>query len=160
SGRKFQPGLIYRADRMAEEGIYGEASRSSRRLTDPHQRVADQDRDGVEAEVLYGIIGALGRMNDAEAAAEMLRIYHDWLADFCRQYPERLLGLAIIPGNDPAAAEREVKRIADLGFVGVEMSGTRDMTPLFDARWEPLWSVTSELGLPIHFHSSSVKAAP
>src|SRR4051812_26472155 len=43
SGRKFKPGLIYRADRMAAEGIYGDASRNSRRLTDPQQRVLDQD---------------------------------------------------------------------------------------------------------------------
>ena len=44
--------------------------------------------------VIFGILGAATRLNDHEAAREMFRIYNDWLADFCRHYPDRQIGLA------------------------------------------------------------------
>src|SRR5689334_9366363 len=52
-GRQYIPGKIHRADRMAETGLYEDGRRGVRRLTDPDLRVKDQDRDGVQAEVLY-----------------------------------------------------------------------------------------------------------
>ncbi len=85
AGRQYVPGAIHRSDRMASTGLYEDAQKSVRRLTDPDLRLKDQDRDGVQAEVLYGILGATNRLNDDEAAGEMLRIYNDWLAAFLRQ---------------------------------------------------------------------------
>ena len=62
------------------------------------------DRDGVQAEVIYGILGAATRLNDHEAANEMFRIYNDWLVDFCRHDPDRYIGLACLPYGDIDAA--------------------------------------------------------
>jgi len=62
----------------------------ARRLSDPELRLKDQDRDGVQAEVLYGILGSSTRMADPEAAVEVIRIYNDFLAEFCAAAPDRL----------------------------------------------------------------------
>ena len=99
AGREYIPGRIHRSDRMAETGLYEDGKRGIRRITDPELRLQDQDRDGVQAEVLYGVLGTTGRMNDPEAAVEVLRIYNEWLADFCSTHPERFAGLASIPNN-------------------------------------------------------------
>ena len=64
AGRKYVPGEIHRADRMAETGLYEDGRNGIRRLTDPHLRIKDQDLDGIQAEVLYGILGAAQRLND------------------------------------------------------------------------------------------------
>ena len=152
AGRKYVRGKSARADRMADEGVFGDAARASRRLSDPHQRVKDQDLDGVEAEVLYGILGAVLRIDDPKAAAEATRIYNDWLADFCKAYPQRLVGLGLIPGNDIGAAVAEAKRLIGMGIRGVEMSLSSNTVPLFEHRWDALWSVLSEATVPIHFH--------
>jgi hypothetical protein len=53
----------------------------------PALRAKDMDRDGVQAEVIFGILGAATRLNDHEAANEMFRIYNDWLVDFCKHDP-------------------------------------------------------------------------
>ena len=47
----------------------------------------------MQAEVLYGVLGSSGRLsNDPEAAIVMLhRIYNDWLHDFCKAAPDRLV---------------------------------------------------------------------
>src|ERR1700722_17153232 len=88
AGRKYEPGKIHRSDRMASTGLYADGEKGIRRMTDPDLRLKDQDRDGVQAEILYGILGATNRLNDDEAAGAMLRIYNDWLADFCPNHPD------------------------------------------------------------------------
>ena len=114
-GTKYVPGQNQRVDVMASTGLYEDGKKGIRRPGDPHLRVKDMDRDGVQAEVLFGILGAATRLGDHEAASEMFRIYNDWLVDFCRHYPERHIGLACLPYGDIDAAVKEVYRVARLG---------------------------------------------
>ncbi len=97
AGREYVPGQIHRSDRMASTGLYDDGRRGIRRLTDPDLRLRDQERDGVQAEVLYGILGISDRLQDPEAAVEMMRIYNEWLADFCRPIPVATRGSPASP---------------------------------------------------------------
>ncbi len=153
AGRKYVPGEIHRSDRMASTGLYEDGLKGIRRLTDPDLRLKDQDLDGVQAEVLYGVLGSSGRLNDGEAANEMLRIYNDWLHDFCSHHPDRLIGLANVPSHDMEAAVAEVKRAARRGVRGIDVANRPDMIPLFDEHYEPLWRIAHETGIPVHFHT-------
>jgi predicted TIM-barrel fold metal-dependent hydrolase len=154
AGREYVPGRIHRADRMAATGLYEDGKRGIRRLTDPELRVRDQDRDGVQAEVLYGILGTTGRINDPEAAVEAMRIYNEWLAAFCATRPERFAGLASIPNHPLEAASAEVERVAKRGALrGLDIANSPDLVPLWDPYWEPLWQVIENSGLPLHFHT-------
>ena len=154
AGRLYEPGKIHRADRMASEGVYEDGKNGIRRMTEPELRIKDQERDGVQAEVLYGILGASMRINDDEAAREMLRIYNDWLADFCSAHPDRFAGLACIPNDDIDAAVGEIERVARRGAVrGIEISRRHDMARLWDPWWEPVWDAAAASGLPLHFHT-------
>ena len=152
-GRPYVPGQIHRSDRMASTGLYDDGKKGIRRLTEPSLRLGDQDLDGVQAEVLYGVLGSSGRLNDPEAAVEMLRIYNDWLHDFCSASPDRLIGLANIPSHDMEAAVAEVKRAAARGVRGIDVANRPDMIPLYDEFYEPLWRIAEETGLPVHFHT-------
>ena len=152
-GRAYVPGQIHRSDRMASTGLYDDGKRGVRRLTEPALRLGDQDLDGVQAEVLYGVLGSSGRLNDPPAAVEMLRIYNDWLHDFCSRSPDRLIGLANIPSHDMDAAVAEVKRAAARGVRGIDVANRPDMIPLYDEFYEPLWRIAEETGLPVHFHT-------
>ena len=153
-GREYIPGQIHRSDRMAAEGLYDDGKKGIRRLSDPDLRIKDQDRDGVQAEVLFGILGAGMRLNDAEAATEMMRIYNEWLADFCDTHPERFAGMASIPNHDIPAAVAEIERVAKRGSLrGLEVANTLDMKPLYDPDWAPLWRAANGSGLPVHFHT-------
>lgn len=154
AGREYVPGRIHRADRMAATGLYEDGKRGIRRLTDPELRIKDQDRDGVQGEVLYGVLGTTGRMNDPEAAVEVMRVYNDWLADFCATHPERFAGLASIPNHPLDAAIAEVERVAKRGVLrGLDIANSSDLTPLWDPYWNPLWDVINACGLPLHFHT-------
>ena len=152
-GAKLVPGQNYRVDKMAAVGLYEDGKKGLRRPTDPHLRIKDMELDGVQAEVIFGILGAATRLNDHEAAKEMFRIYNDWLADFCRHYPDRQIGLACLPYGDIDAAVKEVHRVAKLGLRGLELSCSWDMEPMWHPVWEPLWQAVSEVNLPLHFHT-------
>ena len=154
AGREYIPGQIHRSDRMASTGLYEDGKRGIRRLTDPELRLKDQDRDGVQAEVLYGILGTTKRLNDPDAAAEVMRIYNAWLADFCDTHPDRYAGLACIPNQPVEAAVQEVTRVVKRGGIrGLDIANSLDMPPLWDPQWAPLWDLVNEVGLPIHFHT-------
>ncbi|HET9924385.1 MAG TPA: amidohydrolase family protein, partial [Methylomirabilota bacterium] len=154
AGREYVPGRIHRADRMAATGLYEDGKRGIRRLTEPELRLRDQDLDGVQAEVLYGILGATGRMNDPEGVVEVMRVYNEWLTDFCSTHPERFAGLASIPNTPIDAAIAEVERVAKRGAVrGLDIANSPDLTPLWDPYWNPLWEVIHASGLPLHFHT-------
>jgi len=154
AGRQYVPGAIHRSDRMASTGLYEDGQKGIRRLTDPDLRLKEQDRDGVQAEILYGILGATSRLNDDEAAGEMLRIYNDWLAEFCSRHPDRFAGLACIPNHDIDAAVHEIERVAARGAVrGLEIARKYDMTALWDPWWNPVWDAAAASGLALHFHT-------
>ena len=154
AGREYVPGVIHRSDRMAAQGLYEDGKKGICRLTDPELRVKDQDLDGIQGEVLYGILGACMRLGDDDAAVEMTRIYNEWLAGFCSARPDRFAGLASLPNHDVQAAVAEVERVAKRGVLkGVEVSNSHDMRPLFHPDWYPLWEAAAEAGLPVHFHT-------
>ncbi|HSF05683.1 MAG TPA: amidohydrolase family protein [Methylomirabilota bacterium] len=154
AGREYVPGQIHRSDRMASTGLYEDGKRGIRRITDPELRLKDQERDGVQAEVLYGILGTTRRLNDAEAAVELMRIYNEWLADFCDAHPDRYAGLACIPNHPVEAAVEEIRRVMKRGGVrGLEIANQYDIVPLWDPQWAPVWVVVNEARLPLHFHT-------
>src|SRR5213080_2889072 len=154
AGRPYEPGKIHRSDRMASTGLYDAEQQKIRRLTDPDLRLQDQDRDGVQAEVLYGVLGTTRRLADHEAAAEVMRIYNEWLADFCDTHPDRYAGLASIPNQPVEAAVNEVTRVLKRGGVrGLDVANSPDMPPLWDPQWTPFWDVVNEARLPLHFHT-------
>jgi predicted TIM-barrel fold metal-dependent hydrolase len=154
TGSPWVPGKQLRADKMAEAGLYKDYfEKGMRRPGDPHLRVKDMDRDGVDAEVIYGILAACAKMQDPEAADEMLRIYNDFMHSFSSTYPDRMIGLACLPYSNIEGAAREVRRVAKLGMKGVELSCSWHMTPMWHPMWDPLWEAVNETQLPLHFHT-------
>jgi predicted TIM-barrel fold metal-dependent hydrolase len=83
----------------------------------------------------------------------VLRIYNDWLKDFCSQYPDRQIGLACLPYGSVDRAVEEVHRVAKMGLKGLELSCSWDMEPMWHPSWEPFWQAVDEVQLPLHFHT-------
>ena len=152
-GAKLVPGQNKRVDIMAETGMFEDGQKGIQRPSDPHLRRKEMELDGVDAEVIFGILGSASRMQDPEAAIEMFRIYNDWLKDFCSHYPDQHIGLACLPYGDIEAAVEEVHRCAKLGLRGLELSCSWDMEPMWHPCWDPLWEAVNEVELPLHFHT-------
>src|SRR5438876_4586245 len=152
-GAKHVPGQNVRVDIMAEHGLYSDAKKGKYRCRDPHLRLKDMETDGVDAEVIYGILGTASKLNDRDASNEVLRIYNDWLKEFCSHYPDRQIGLACLPYGSVEEAVKEVHRVSKMGLRGLELSCSWDMEPMWHPVWEPLWQAVADVDLPLHFHT-------
>lgn len=84
---------------------------------DPAQRLQDQDIDGIGAEVLYPTIGlSLLAVEDVPFQKALTAAYNTWLADFCADAPDRLIGLALICVDDIEWSVQELERTRKLGL--------------------------------------------
>ena len=130
----------------------GGANESELRPAKAELRLADMDRDGVEAQVMYGPVTSMIIADPALRTAS-IQAYNDWLIEFCSAAPHRLLGVAILPPEDPAAATAEVYRLAKHGGLRQANLQIARATPrIHDKSWEPLWTAFEETGLLLSFH--------
>jgi predicted TIM-barrel fold metal-dependent hydrolase len=60
---------------------------------DPEARLADQERDGVAAEVLYPTVGMMiCNHPDVDFKQACFDAYNLWIAEYCAAHPDRLIG--------------------------------------------------------------------
>jgi predicted TIM-barrel fold metal-dependent hydrolase len=114
-------------------------------------RLADMDRDGVDATVMYGPIVPL-LVENPELRRVCYRAYNDWLAEFCATAPERLIGAGLIPIDDPRSAAEEVRHLEQLRLRTGMFLAASVKEPLWEDSWEPLWEAAAETGIVIGFH--------
>ena len=124
---------------------------------DPLERLKDQDIDGVSAEVLYASLGiALLSMTDVELQQACMRVYNDWLAEFCSHSKNRLAGIGLCSLRALPDVS-EIERCATKGLKGILVLASNTIEiPYSDERFDPLWRAASELGMPISLHKPLV----
>ena len=130
---------------------------------DPHARIPDMDLDGIDAAFLYPSLGLFaGAVSDPAFAAAMCRAYNRWLADYCKPYPDRLFGIAMLPMQSIEAAIQEMRFArTELGFRG----GFLRPNPYNDRKlhspdYEPFWSAAEELDFCIGIHEGGNSGMP
>jgi predicted TIM-barrel fold metal-dependent hydrolase len=147
-------------DELREHFKHGyEAARPSG--WDPVERLKDQDLDGVCAEVLYSSLGiVLFNLKDAELQRVCLKVYNDWLAEFCAHAPSRLMGIGLYSLRDLPDIS-EVERCAKLGLKGILiLASDANEIAYSDERFDPLWRVCSETSMPLSLHKPLVSGMP
>ena len=157
----YKKGRLARIDKMHDLGFYtGHHWEAQARPVTPELRLQDLDKDGVDAEIIYGILGTNLRMQDSEIAGWVYQVYNDWAADFAKRGdPRRTFPLAAIPYHDPAAAAAEVRRCAKLGLRGGDLPVKRLVYPLWHHGWYPVWEAAAQCDFPISFHSTGFTGA-
>lgn len=84
---------------------------------------------------------------------------NDHIAEVVRAHPDVFLGLGVVDPWQGKLAEQEIRRIADLGLVGVgELNPARQHFAPNDERFYPLWRCAEELGLVVLFHGGYAAA--
>jgi predicted TIM-barrel fold metal-dependent hydrolase len=125
--------------------------------------IFDMDLDGIDAASLYPSVGLFaGVVEDHQLAAAMCRAYNRWLADYCRPYPDRLFGVALLPMQSVDLAIDEMRYARQrLGMRGgfLRPNPYKDRM-LHDPSYEPFWTMAEELDFSIVFHEGSNSNMP
>lgn len=159
---KYVPGESRHLDRMAEVGFFDGIDDGIYHPAVPELRIKDQDIDGVEAEVIYGILGIGGGgfsgpgFRDPEVTTTIYDVYNEWIADFVNANPQRLVALACITSHDPEVAAGQLRRSGELGLRGAEINVAKMVKPVYNGEWDPLWAASAEYHMPISFHTLGV----
>jgi predicted TIM-barrel fold metal-dependent hydrolase len=120
---------------------------------DPDARLADQERDGVSAEILYPTVGMmLCNHPDFDFKHACFAAYNDWIAEYSGAHPRRLLGIGQTAMRTVEDGIRDLQRIKALGLRGVMMPGNPALADYDDPMYDQFWEAAVELGLPLSFH--------
>ena len=121
-------------------------------------RLRVMDEEGIDKVALFPTHALrLGGVRHPQLASALFRAYNDWLADHCAPNKERLLGVAMIPLQEPELAVKEARRaVTELGHRGLFISPHPvDNRNLDDPVYEPLWQLAAELDVPALVHVST-----
>lgn len=120
---------------------------------DPESRLADQQREGISAEVIYPSVGMvlLGHP-DIEYKDACLEAYNRWLEGFCSGLPGRLFGLGLTSVRSVDAAIEDFRRAKERKFVGMVMPGIPHFEDYDHPDFEALWECAIDLEMPVCFH--------
>jgi predicted TIM-barrel fold metal-dependent hydrolase len=150
---RFKGGSYYNPDGSPAEGA-GPAA----------QRLREQDRDGIDAEVLFPPVFAsrfIESIREREVYCAMVSAYNTFLAqDYCAVAPDRLIGNATLPitGIDDAIAE--MKRVRKLGIRSVSFYNFPNGTGFAKPEDDKFWEMALELGMKLspHFGFGAISA--
>ncbi len=128
----------------------------------PEEHVKDLDIDGVDVSIIYPTVGGvLYSVPDSDLLTAMTSIYNDWLAEFCKPFPRRLKGIAMLNVDDVTTSVKELERSAKMGLAGGFITvyppeGRGYNLPGYD----PLWAAAQDLGIPLSLHIASNRPGP
>ncbi|MEO6570294.1 MAG: amidohydrolase family protein [Ilumatobacteraceae bacterium] len=155
-GRPIAMGLVAGAGKPAEEltiaGVtFDELHRSG---WDASARLADQDLDGVSAEIIYPTVGMMiCNHDDNEYKRACFEAYNRWIVEYCSESPERLLGCGQTALRTVDEGIADLEAIRGAGLRGVMMPGDPGTEFDYDdPAWDPFWRAAVDLGLPLSFH--------
>ena len=128
---------------------------------DPAARLQVMDEFGIEFQVIFPNAIGIGGQNLANQVHDpvlrqlCIEIYNDTMAELQEWSNNRFLPMPVLPAWSIEDSVREAKRVADMGFRGVNMTSDPEETgspDLASREWDALWEVCADLSLPVHFH--------
>ncbi len=118
---------------------------------DVDARLALMDRAGVDTQYL-SLGPPMVYWAPPEVGLALSRIHNDEIAKVGRAHPDRFVGFAAVPLQDPARAIAELDRAVDLGLRGVGIGSNVHGRPLDDKDFWPFYERAETLDLPIFIH--------
>ena len=127
-----------------------------RRYYNLEDRVASMDEQGVNVHAL-SLTQPMVYWAAADLSRRLSEAYNDSCVAAHEAYPERFLGLAMLPMQEPAMALAELERVASLpGIRGVYMATRVLDRELSDSAFFPVYEAIEDRGLTIFLHPVKV----
>lgn len=126
---------------------------------DSKARLADMDRDGVAAEMIYPSVGMLlCNHKDLDYKRACMEAYNRWLQTYCAGAPERIFGLGQTAMRSVEEGIEDLRRIKEMGFKGAMLPGDPGVEDYDSRIYDPFWEAAIDLKMPLSFHILTSRA--
>ena len=113
------------------------------------------DVEGIDRMVLFPSLGlAVPGFEDPEFARGFAQLYNEFIADFCKQSGDRLLGVAVVPIEDVPASIQTLRKARRSGLVCVVVPPALAQRNLDHPDLEPFWSEVAALDMAVGVHGA------
>jgi aminocarboxymuconate-semialdehyde decarboxylase len=120
-------------------------------------RLRHMDQAEVDLQVLSVCPQTFLYDRDPSLTAALSAIQNDEIAKIVSQQPDRFLGIATLPMQDPERAVAELRRsVKELGLRGAQIGSHVEGRNLDDPALEPLWAAAAELDAFILVHPQKI----
>jgi len=122
---------------------------------DIKRQLALMDKFHIErALLLYPTSDAYQQMGSQQ---EVARIYNNSIAEVVKRHPERFIGAAILPVDEPEAMVKEFDRATEeLGFKAISLATSFEGVYLDDDRFHPLYERAEASNTPLFVHPQTI----
>ncbi|WP_067682058.1 amidohydrolase family protein [Nocardia miyunensis] len=140
---------------------------------DPARRVAELDREGIAAEVLFQEFATPFLMSSPTHAATLqvaqptddqlsagYRAYNRWVSDFCAYAPHRWAPMAAISLHDVDAAVTEIEAVKEMGFSGIALPALPGDDRPYQPQYDRVWAALQDNDLVVNIHVAIGSALP
>ncbi len=125
-------------------------------LYDLDEKLLAMDRSEIDIQVLSAPPYAFFYWADPQVAIQMARTLNDALSRAVQDEPERFVGFASVPLQDPGAAVDELERaMTQLKMKGVAIGASLYGRPLSSPELRPFFGKVHELGIPVFLHPTN-----
>jgi predicted TIM-barrel fold metal-dependent hydrolase len=120
----------------------------------PEQRLQEQDKDGVDAEIQFSqLTGVFRQAKDDDMYLDLFRAYNEFLAEeYMAANPERNLSMGMLPITGVDDAVREMEHCAKLGLKGVKLDSFPSGKTCPTAEDDRFWAAAIDLNMPLTSH--------
>jgi aminocarboxymuconate-semialdehyde decarboxylase len=124
------------------------------------RRLRDMDATGVDVHVLSATPQTYLYNQEPALGATLAAIQNDQMAKHIAAHPDRFMGIATLPLQDPKRAADELRRaMTKLGLKGSMFASNIMGKNLDDPSFEPVWAAAEELGAFMFVHPNNVAGA-
>jgi predicted TIM-barrel fold metal-dependent hydrolase len=156
-----QPGMRFEKNPaiLRTSGTFEEVASAA---YDPGAYVIANEADGVWGSVIYPSEGlVLFGVPNTDVVTRAMRVYNDWIAEFCAAEPGRLKGIAMLNLDDPSVAEEELRRCRGLGLAGALITvAPPNWAPYRSREFDSFWAAAADLGMPLSLHVGTERGDP
>jgi len=125
-------------------------------LYDLDEKRLTMDRTDIDMQVLSAPPYAFFYWADPQVAMRMAQTLNDALSNAVQEEPERFVGLASVPLQEPVAAVEELDRaVTQLRMKGVAIGASVYGRPLSSPELHPFFQKVQDLGVPVFLHPTN-----
>ena len=122
---------------------------------DTEAHIRDMQHFKIDKQILSLPTPSVDKVADPEDALRLSMMINDEISGMVRKNPDKFLGFATIPMNDPTLATKEIRRtVTDLGFKGIVISSNTQGKFYDGEEYDVVFETLERLKVPVFIHPS------